>query len=169
MVMIPTAMACLPAAPSSEVTPSRDVTPSASVTPTPTSTSTSTPTVSATVAVAASPTLATATPIPNADAAITVSLPKARAQVRSPVLVQGTAMVFEANVQIRVRNAQGQVIGRDFTTATWGAPLRGDYTAAISFTLTGGRQNGTIEVFSESVMDGSEEDLVSVPVILTPN
>ncbi len=169
MVMMPTVMACLPQAPSSEVTPSRDVTPSASVTPTPTSTSTSTPTVSATVAVAASPTLATATPIPNADAAITVSLPKAGAQVSSPAQVQGTAMVFEANVQIRVRNAQGQVIGRDFTTATWGAPERGDYTAAISFTLTGGRQNGTIEVFSESVMDGSEEDLVSVPVILTPN
>ncbi len=165
MVMIPTAMACLPAAPSSEVTPSRDVTPSASATPT--LTPTSTPTVSVTVA--ASPTPAIATPIPNADAAITVSLPKAGAQVRSPALVQGTAMVFEANVQIRVRNAQGQVIGRDFTTATWGAPLRGDYTAAISFTLTGGRQNGTIEVFSESVMDGSEEDLVSVPVILTPN
>ena len=165
MVMMPTVMACLPQAPSSEVTPSRDVTPSASVTSTPTST----PTVSATVAVAASPTPATATPIPNADANITVSLPEAGAQVRSPALVQGTAMVFEANVQIRVRNAQGQVIGRDFTTATWGAPLRGDYTAAISFTLTGGRQNGTIEVFSESVMDGSEEDLVSVPVILTPN
>lgn len=129
---------------------------------------TPTATAAATPFPTASPQPPTPTP-PGGPAAITVSQPQAGAEVRSPVRVQGTAMVFEANVQIVVRNAQGQEVGQGFTTATAGAPERGDYNASIPFTLSGGRQNGTVEVFSHSPRDGAVISLVRVPVVLLPN
>lgn len=87
----------------------------------------------------------------------------------SPFLVQGMARVFEANVQFALKNAQGQEIARGFTTASAGAPEWGAYSAAISYRLTETKQNGVIEVFSQSPRDGSVINLVRVPVVLLLN
>ena len=88
--------------------------------------------------------------------------------MRNPVQVKGTAAVFEGTVQIVVRNGQGETVGRGFTTATAGAPERGDYDVRVPFALAGGRQNGSVEVFSTSPRDGTAENLVRVPVVLVP-
>lgn len=81
----------------------------------------------------------------------------------------GSARVFEGTVEIVVRNARGDQVGTGWTTASVGAPERGDYATNISFALAGGRQNGTVEAFSRSAKDGSVQHLASVPVVLVPN
>lgn len=77
--------------------------------------------------------------------------------------------MFEGTVEIVVRNARGEEVGWGFTTASSGAPERGDYAASILFTTTGGKQTGKLEVFSRSPRDGSVENLVALPIVLVPN
>lgn len=99
---------------------------------------------------------------------ITVRAPSSGASVSSPVTVRGTASVFEATLQVVIRDRTGAQIGGQTVTASEGAPGTGTYEAAIPYTLTGGRQPGCVEVFSASPRDGSIENLVSVPVTLNP-
>ena len=134
-----------------------------------------TPTVPAPVSPSPAPPGPTPAPVPpsptsgsGGTGAITVARPVPGEEIRSPVRVQGTASVFEANVQLVVKNARGESVGQGFTTATAAGPERGDYTASVAFTLTGGRQNGAVEVFSPSPRDGQPQHLVSVPVVLVP-
>lgn len=74
--------------------------------------------------------------------------------------------MFEGTVLIRIRDAQGTIIGKSFTTADAGAPARGKYSTEVSFTAPATAQNGTVEVYEESARDGSERNLISVPVRL---
>jgi germination protein M len=98
---------------------------------------------------------------------IMVDAPSPGAEVTSPVTVTGSANVFEATVSIRILNADGEEIASAFTTATCGTGCRGDYTADVEFEVAG-RQSGTIEVFEQSMEDGSDLFTVSIPVTLIP-
>ena len=95
--------------------------------------------------------------------------PAAREEIASPARVQGTARVFEGNVRIVIRDARGGIAGQAVTTASAGAPERGDYSAMVSYQISGGRQEGVVEVFSPSAVDGTPLSLVRVPVFLLPN
>lgn len=86
--------------------------------------------------------------------------------MRSPVWIEGKARVFEANVQFAIRDAQGKEIGKGFTTASRGAPEWGEYSASIPFSLSGGKQEGAVEVFTQSARDGKPEDVLTIPVVL---
>jgi germination protein M len=98
---------------------------------------------------------------------ILVDAPTPGAEVTSPVTITGSANVFEATVGIRILNADGEEIVGTFTTATCGTGCRGDYKTEVEFEV-GGRQPGTIEVFEESMEDGSDLFTVSIPVTLIP-
>lgn len=111
-------------------------------------------------------------PLPSVTAApgtadglpgIVVSTPAPGATVGSPVRITGNASVFEANVQVRIKDASGRTIGQGFTTASQGAPGRGAFAAEIAYS---GRGPGTIEVYSQSPRDGSDQFLVRIPVTL---
>lgn len=125
----------------------------------------STPVAEGTPAPAATP---APPPRPMSSGEITVLSPSSAAEVESPLTVTGTARVHEANVQIRIKDERGAVIVNTFTTASAGAPERGQFSAAVSFELDE-QQKGTVEVFSTSVRDGEVENLVTIPVILLPN
>ncbi|MGH2730770.1 MAG: Gmad2 immunoglobulin-like domain-containing protein [Actinomycetota bacterium] len=99
--------------------------------------------------------------------AILVTAPSMGATVSSPVTIAGTANVFEATVSLRILDADGNEIARDFTTATCGTGCRGDYSTTLKFDI-GSEQPGTIEVFEESAEDGSDINVVSIPVVLAP-
>jgi len=99
--------------------------------------------------------------------AIVVRTPVAGDEIVSPVTVAGTADVFEATVSIRILDANGQELAAAFATATCGTGCRGKYSAEVFF-FTEERQDGTIEVFESSAVDGSPLNLVSVPVELVP-
>jgi hypothetical protein len=106
------------------------------------------------------------------EAAIVVESPEPGASVSSPVTISGTASVLEGTVQLRILDADGDDIGSTFTTASAGAPDRGDFSKAVEFTVDE-PQDGVVEVFEQNVAspeESPERDLftVEVPVQLEP-
>ena len=106
------------------------------------------------------------------EAAIVVESPEPGASVSSPVTISGTASVFEGTVQLRILDANGQVIASTFTTASAGAPDRGDFSKDVEFTVAE-PQDGVVEVFEQNVAspeESPERELftVEVPVRLEP-
>lgn len=99
--------------------------------------------------------------------AILVETPAIGQSVSSPVIVRGTANVFEATVSLRVLDGQGRQIARTFTTATCGTGCRGTYSKSIRFSVSA-KQPGTIEVFEESAENGEPINVVRIPVTLRP-
>jgi hypothetical protein len=107
------------------------------------------------------------------EAAIVIESPKPGANLTSPVTVAGTASVFEGTVQIRILGEDGEEIVSTFTTASAGAPGRGEFSKRIAFRVSEA-QEGLIEAYEADVALGAEggpaEELftVSVPVRLQP-
>jgi germination protein M len=99
---------------------------------------------------------------------IVVSKPASGARVTSPVTVSGSANVFEANVTVRVLDADGREVGRTVTTATCGTGCRGTYSVNVRF--HGDReQRGTIVVSDDDAAGvGKPPHEVRVPVVLVP-
>jgi spore germination protein GerM len=100
--------------------------------------------------------------------AITVAKPAPESNVTSPVTVAGTANVFEANVSVEILNANGEVVGKTFTTATCGTGCRGTYSVPVSFKVAKA-QSGTIVVHDDDAAGtGKPPHEVRVPVTLAP-
>jgi germination protein M len=97
--------------------------------------------------------------------AILVESPLVGQRVSSPVTISGTADVFEAVVSISVLDARGNEIVRTFTMATCGSGCRGTYTKSVRFNVSR-TQPGTIHVYEVSAKDGSEINVVDIPVTL---
>jgi hypothetical protein len=106
------------------------------------------------------------------EAAIVVERPEPGASVSSPVAISGTASVFEGTVQFRILDADGEEIGSGFTTASAGAPDRGEFSEDVEFAVDEA-QDGVVEVFEQNVAspeESPERELftVEVPVQLEP-
>jgi hypothetical protein len=99
--------------------------------------------------------------------AILVESPAIGERVDNPVVVSGTANVFEATVSLRILNARGKEIARTFTTATCGTGCRGEYSVSVPYGVDR-EQPGIIEVFESSAEDGRPINVVRIPVTLTP-
>jgi spore germination protein GerM len=100
--------------------------------------------------------------------AITVAKPASDSSVTSPVTVAGTANVFEANVTIEILNANGDVVGKTFTTASCGTGCRGTYSVPVSFKVAKA-QSGTIVVHDDDAAGtGKPPHEVRLPVTLAP-
>ncbi len=84
----------------------------------------------------------------------------------SPLSVSGTASVFEGTVSLRLE-ANGETLAEGFTTATEGGPGRGDFDAMLEFEVDE-PTNATLVAFERSAEDGSETNVVRVPVRLCP-
>jgi len=97
------------------------------------------------------------------EPAIWVTSPAPGSTVASPLVVRGSAMVFEGTVQGRVVAEGGEALAQGFTTATAGAPGRGDFELRLEFAAPR-QKTGWVEVYSISPEDGREEHLVRVPV-----
>ena len=55
---------------------------------------------------------------------IWVTEPVAQQQIKSPVIIKGTARVFEATVSYHLKDAEGNILGSGCTMASEGAPGR---------------------------------------------
>jgi predicted small secreted protein len=97
------------------------------------------------------------------EPAIWVTSPVPGQKVTFPVEVTGSARVFEAAVSIRLVDDSGIIIAEGFTTATEGAPGRGDFKHQLAFSAASPGK-GALEVFWTSPKDGEILDKVSVPV-----
>ena len=87
-------------------------------------------------------------------APIAVALPQSGMRVTSPVTIAGNADVFEATVNIRVLDGNGEVIAESFAMATCGTGCRGDFSTQVDVPIDA-EQPGTIQVFEYSAKDGS--------------
>jgi germination protein M len=88
--------------------------------------------------------------------------------VSSPLVVRGTANVFEANVGIELRTAAGKVLAKTFTTATCGTGCRGRYSATLSFTVAE-RTDATLVVHDDDAAGtGTPPHQVVIPLTLLP-
>ncbi len=97
------------------------------------------------------------------EPAIWVNEPQPGIEVNSPLTVQGSARVYEATVNLRLIDRDGEVLVDTFTTATAGGPARGEFEAVLEFPAPSTGE-GHIEVFWISPKDGSEQDKVNIPV-----
>ena len=98
--------------------------------------------------------------------AILVRSPRIDERVSSPVHISGTADVFEAVVSIAILDRNGRVIASTFTMATCGTGCRGTFSTDVAYDVAA-TQHGTIRVYEVSAMDGSEINVVNIPVTLT--
>ena len=95
---------------------------------------------------------------------IAVYTPIVDQAVTRTITIGGVARVFEANVSWRLRDANGREVARGFTTATNGTgPVWGSFqtSAQVPADLTG---RATLEVYWGSPRDGSDQDVVSIPL-----
>lgn len=98
---------------------------------------------------------------------ITVANPAIGERVSSPVIVSGTADVFEAVVSVRVLDSAGTEIAGTFSTASCGTGCRGSYSVPVSYTVAHA-EPGTIEVFESSPKNGQPVNVQLIPVTLEP-
>ena len=94
---------------------------------------------------------------------IWVNTPVTGQTITSPVRITGSAMIFEATVVYCLKDSDGNVLAKGFTQAAAGAPDRGDFSAEAAFTATAAGK-GQLEVYEESMKDGSALHKVVIPV-----
>jgi spore germination protein GerM len=97
--------------------------------------------------------------------AILVESPTVGNTVSSPLRVTGTANVFEAVFRINVVNWDGLIIADEVVTASSGTGTRGTFDVTIPFTLDRAGL-GALVVFSGSPKDGSQINVVEIPLQL---
>jgi Immunoglobulin-like domain of bacterial spore germination len=138
---------------------------------TPTPTPVRTPT---TTAASQSPTPSptpTPTPVPtpllSARGGILVKEPLANTHVRSPLIINGEASVFEAALVWQVTDTAGRVLASGFTTATAGAPGKGTFSITASYQDPPSDIIGFAEVYTRSPRDGTIDEIVRVPLVLS--
>jgi spore germination protein GerM len=97
--------------------------------------------------------------------AIVVETPGPGDAVSSPLTISGTANVFEATVSYRIEDENGHSVADGYATATCGTGCRGTYVVTVDYQV-GHDQQGTVVVFESSAQDGSEINVVRIPVTL---
>ena len=98
---------------------------------------------------------------------VVVESPRPGDEIADGATVTGFANVFEANVNYRLVGENGEVLDEGFTTATCGSGCWGDFEITLDFSVAS-RQEGRVEVLTFSAEDGSEQDVISIPVVLVP-
>jgi germination protein M len=99
--------------------------------------------------------------------AVLVEAPLAYEAVASPLRATGTANTFEANFEYELKGADGEVVAKDFVTATSGTGTRGTFEFEAPFdVLEDGR--GTLLVYESSAKDGSRINVQEIPLRLSP-
>jgi hypothetical protein len=79
--------------------------------------------------------------------------------------VSGSANTFEATVNLRLVDADGDTLLESFTTATSGSGVRGTFGGKLGYSL-GEEGPGTFFAYERSAADGSEINVVEIPVEL---
>ena len=99
--------------------------------------------------------------------AILVDSPLPFATVGSPLRATGTANTFEATFEYDLVDADGNVIGHHFVTATSGSGTRGTFDFSVPFTVARSGP-GKLVVFESSAANGQRIHVVEIPLRLEP-
>jgi len=99
---------------------------------------------------------------------ILVRIPGIGEKVSNPVIVSGSANVFEANVTVEVLDAKGNIVGSEFTSATCGTGCRGTFSATVPYQVSSGQRGLIIVHDDDAAGSGTPPHQVRIPVVLTP-
>ncbi|MDO8847428.1 MAG: Gmad2 immunoglobulin-like domain-containing protein [Coriobacteriia bacterium] len=99
--------------------------------------------------------------------AIFLESPTPGMTVGNPVRLTGTANTFEAAFMVRILGRDGSTIVEVPAMATSGTGTRGTFDVSVSYPLAAGGE-GAIVVYEQSAKDGSDINVVEVPVTLGP-
>ena len=102
----------------------------------------------------------------DATPAIFVESPTVGEASSSPLRIRGTANTYEANFIVNVTDWDGRIVAENFVTATSGNGQRGTFDVTIPFEVD--RPGGALIVFEESAEDGSQQNVVEIPLDLRP-
>ena len=103
--------------------------------------------------------------IPEEEANIRVAEPQANAEIGLPFTLSGEARTFESTVNFRIRDEDGSILHEDFTTALVSENgTFGEFSTEVSYPAPKGT-TGMIEVFEYSAQDGSEINMVRIPIV----
>lgn len=97
------------------------------------------------------------------EAFIEVLTPQPGAEVGDPFTVTGCGNTFEANYVYRIELPDGSVAVEGFGTMTCGNGCVGEFEQDITAGVTG---EVTLVVFETSAEDGSEQNVVEVPLVI---
>lgn len=97
--------------------------------------------------------------------AILVESPLPFGRVASPLRIRGVNNTFEGNVVYRVTALDGVVLAEGHTTGTGGMGAWGPFEASTEFDF-GAAEAATLRVFEVSARDGSEINVVEIPLEL---
>ncbi|MFA6106221.1 MAG: Gmad2 immunoglobulin-like domain-containing protein [Patescibacteria group bacterium] len=95
---------------------------------------------------------------------IRVSEPKQGDEIGMPVIIKGQARVFENTFTYRVKDADGKIlIEKNAMTSAPDAGIFGNFEISSNY-IVPETETGIVEVFEYSAKDGSETNMVRVPV-----
>ncbi|MBI1961692.1 MAG: hypothetical protein HYS45_03250 [Parcubacteria group bacterium] len=95
---------------------------------------------------------------------VKITQPQPNTTVASPMLVKGSAKASAAALRLRLKDASGTVIAeKQATAAAAGEDGFGSFGELLLFEGVSA-ESGVLEAFSKSVFDGSEQNLVSIPI-----
>ena len=97
--------------------------------------------------------------------AILVESPTVGATVGSPLRITGTANVFEAVFRVNIVNWDGLIIADKVVMASSGTGTRGTFDVTVPFEVDRAGL-GALIVFAESPKDGSQINVVEIPLQL---
>jgi hypothetical protein len=109
----------------------------------------------------------TATSAPTAAEVITIDSPVADSPVTIPVSTRGTANTVEAALVIDLLDEDGQTLCVRHLMATSGSGTPGTWQSDLAFPPPDDEQSVTLRAYELSAADGSETNVVEVPLILT--
>lgn len=98
---------------------------------------------------------------------IVVETPYADQELTPPFTITGIANVFEATVSYRIRNAEGKIIDKGFTTATCGTGCYGTFSQVVSLDIDLPARV-VVEVFESSAENGRPLNMQKIPLNLEP-
>jgi len=99
---------------------------------------------------------------PLENKSIKVTAPKIDAYIKSPVTVFGQAAVFEAVLQIKIKDSSGLTLARAKVLTAAGQKMS-PFSARVKYKKPS-RAKGVVEVFSLSSEDGAEINKITIPV-----
>jgi germination protein M len=98
---------------------------------------------------------------------ILVESPTIGEAATSPLRISGTANTFEATFVVHVVNGEGEVLTEEVVTATSGSGDRGSFEVTVPFEVDRAT-SGALLAFERSAEDGSQLNLVEIPLRLAP-
>ncbi len=95
---------------------------------------------------------------------ITVSNIKAGDNIVSPVVIEGEAVAFENTVTVELRNQEHETMVKEYvTTKAPDVGKSGPFKITLEFDFSSTKE-GYVAVYEESAKDGSEVNLVEIPI-----